>query len=493
MTDRETERLLQAWLDAQRVVPAPEHLRARVVTIPTVVGIPWIERLGRAIGIVPGPRARARRVLALVVLIALVGSLVTAAALSGGPQRLSVVAPTASPSSSTTPRKPNPTPSAEALQPIPSGDTSCVANLLDVVAGGLASSKASTPPLPAGGRVAYVVLGRTDSYGQAFDAEVRVAAAGSLRTVARITSREPFSAGPNGGLGSVSIEGWSADGATLLVWAGRWSPSVWYHECVDLYLVRTDASSVVRLTDNGRPGYSAWNAALAPDGGSAAYMESAAGARSVRISDVSGATTVVDTGSCQINLSELAWSPDERYLAIACGPGVLVYDVAARTARVHDIDAAWTTDRLAWEPDSRRILVATHDPTLRMVALDPLSVSLTALASVPGRRDLSTLAFSPDGTDLLAAGCVAASRTDPACFATEVDLVDVATGSLRVLWSGPEGDGTNSRVTSARWRPDGTIVMDDPPSHTTLVIDPATGKSTRSDWPIDAVFWVAGK
>jgi hypothetical protein len=494
MNERETERRLQAWLDAQRGDGASAHLRARVAAIPAVVTLAWPERFAGALGILPGPQARLRRVPVIVVLVALLGAIAAAVALVGGQSKLVVVPPTASPAASPvtspTPSQSAQTPRPFALRPIPSGDLSCVKNLIRLTAGGKAPSKASQPPVPAGGRFAYVMPGATNSDGLMLDARIQIAAPGSVATVATVASDEPFGLrGPLSRPGSVTIEGWSTDGNSILVWAGRWGPSTWYHNCSDLYLVRADGTSALRLTDNGRPGYSVGAPALAPEGRSAAYVEFAVETWSVRISDASGATTIINTARCEFQPDLLAWSRDGLYLAVPCDQGVLIYNVAERTSKILGLGGATGADHIGWDQDSGRVEAVIHDKTLKVLALDPLSGSQTVLASVPGRTDLSVLGISDDGTQILLAGCPIAKPSDPSCFATDLDVLDVGSGTLQTLWSGPGNETTNELINSARSNSNGTVVMNDPDGSGTLVIDP-TGRSTHSDWPIGARLWL---
>jgi WD40 repeat protein len=363
-----------------------------------------------------------------------------------------------------------------------------------VVAGGTAPSGLPTPSVPVGGRVADVALGKTDADGLAREAQVRVVEPGSVSTVATIRSGVPFGAGStNNSLGYAAALGWSRDGTTFLLSAGRWSPSIWYHECTDLYLVRADGSSLVRLTDNGRPGYSAWESALAPDGATVAVVEAdeATMAISLRVVDASGATTVVDPGSCAEQPTALAWSPDSQVLAAACGSSsVIVYRVANRQSTVLNLASGVGVVRLAWTADSSRLEASTYGVALGVVGLDLSSGSATVLQD-SRRADLAAIAFSPDGTKLLVAGCPK-TPTDPACFDSELDVLDVGTGTLKSVLSGPSDMETNDRINSARWIPDGSIVIGDPAGGT-LIIDPATGRSNHSAWSLDAQLWLPMK
>jgi hypothetical protein len=430
----------------------------------------------------------------VVLLVGLMAAIVVAAALVGGQPTLVVVPPTASPAASPA-TSPMPSPSTQTprpfvQQPIPRGDLSCVKNLIRLAAGGKASSKASQPPVPAGGRFAYVTPGATASDGSMLDARIQIAAPGSVATVATVASDEPFGLrGPLHWPDTVTIEGWSTDGNSILVWAGRWSPSVWYHDCSDLYLVRADGSSILRLTDNGRPGYRAGTSALAPDGRSAAYVELAVETWTVRVADSAGATTIVDTGRCEFEPQLLAWSPDGRYLAVSCDPGLLIYSVAEGTSKVLGLGGARGADRIGWDLDTGRVEAVIQGEPLQVLAFDPVSASQTILASVAGRTDLTAIGVSNDGTQVLLAGCPLAKPSDPSCYSTELDVLDVGSGTLQTLWWGPGNETTNELINSASWRPDGAVVMNDPEGSGTLVIDP-TGRSTRSAWPIGALLWL---
>jgi Tol biopolymer transport system component len=492
MNERETERRLQAWLEQQRRISAPTELHARVAAIPQIAGHPWRQALGLAVGILPEPRARFRRAVVVVVLAALLGAVLVGAPLVGGPRKLAVVAP--SPSATPAPTAAatvGPTPSAEGpslgrTDPIPSGDTSCTADLLDASAGGAAPPRGSTPSLAPGEAVAGSVLGQPDSQGSIHATRVRVTTAASVTTVATFTSGLPFASTTN-----ATVVGWSRDGTTLLLSAGRWSPSIWYHECENLYLARADGSSLVRLTDNRAPGHTVWAQALAPVGGSVAYVEEdeSIGASSLRLRDASGATTVLDAGACRFVGQDLAWSPDGRSLAVSCGSAaILLYRVAGGASPDVMVVPNTVVKATGWTSDSRHVVAAVQADALTVVELDPAAPA-TVLENLVARPELDTFGgFSPDGSKLLLAGCPK-TPTDPACYATELDVLDLGSGGLSAIFSGSGTQETNDAVQSARWLPDGRVVMADPKKSGTLVIDPVTHEWTSSDWPIDAVRW----
>ena len=493
MNERETERRLQEWLEQQRRIAAPTELHTRVAAIPYVAERPWREGLGVALGILPGPRARLRRAIVVVVLAALLGSLVVSAALSGGQRKLAVVAPL--PSATPTPTAtatvgPAPSfvgPNLGRTDPIPSGDTSCTADLMDASAGGPPLPHRSTPPLAPGEAVAGSVLGDADTQGQLHAARVRVTTAGSVTTVASFTSGEPFAQTTN-----AAVAGWSRDGTTLLLSAGRWSPSTWYHECEDLYLARTDGSSLVRLTDNRAPGHTVWASALAPVGGSVAYVEvdESISAWWLRLRDASGATTVLDASACSYEPTLLSWSPDGRSLAASCESSVvLLYRVDGGAHPDLMVVPHTIVKAIGWTSDPTHVVAAVQAGGLTVDELEPSGHPATVLQNLAVRPDVSPIGgFSLDGSKLLLGGCPQ-NPSDPACYATELDVLDLDTGALSRIFSGPDSDTTNAATQSARWLPDGQVVIADLKTSGTLVIDPATHTTTPSDWPIDAVRW----
>ncbi len=500
MNEHETERRLQQWLDNQRRVAAPLELHARVAAIPTVVDVPWRERLNLALGILPGPDARLRRVLVVVVLAALIGSVLATAALVGNQPRLAVVVPpssasptagpaasaTASPATSTNPELVITGPNLAETNPIPSGDTACIADLLNGSAGGSPLPRDSTPALEPGEAVAGSVLGQPDKQKLFHAVGVRVTTASSVTTVATFTSAAPF-----GPLTNATIVGWSRDGTTLLLSVGRWSPSFWNHECLDLYVARTDGSSLVRLTENRGPGQTVWVEALAPGGGSVAYVEEdeSVGAWSLRLWDDSGATTALDASPCKSSPTALAWSPDGRSLAVSCEDSVILLYRVPGGEKTELVGAPHTVVKsIGWTSDSARVVAAVLDQNIYVDEFD-LSGGHTVHRDLDARPDLGPVGgFSPDGSKLLLGGCPK-TPTDPTCLATELDVLDVATGRLSTIFSGPGTMDTNDAVQSGRWLPDGRVVMRDPKTSGTLVIDPMTGKSTPSDWPPEAVRW----
>jgi len=498
MSEQVTERRLRQWLETQHGVRVPDDLRTRVAAIPREVARPWPRRLGEALGLLPRDDRRAHWMASVVALVVL-AALVVAGAVFVGSRPDNAVEP--APSHPTPSQALMPTPSASGtptparLQPIPSGDLSCVNDLLDV-----APAHGPAEPLahgaPDGARFAYVRPVAPDAGGGSNRAQVIVEGGGVATVVALISSSRPFGGGDP--LSGASIEGWSVDGGTLVVWAGRWSPSIWYHECSNLWLVASDGSSVIRLSDNRRPGYSVTGSgytmhpiALSPDGRSAVFTEATPTGATVLIAGRDG-TTAVDT-ACAEGDRAFTWSPDSRSLAIACrGGGIDILDVASGGSRT-TMEASAAADA-AWRPDGR-LAVAVARPTLHVDVLDPASGSLVVGVAAT-RPDLGVLGFSPDATLVLATGCPPATRANPdECLATELDVIDAATGVSRTLWTGPaattlEADRTAGSLDVASWLPDGTIVLPDPAGSGTLRIDPATGDVTPVDVPGDAAWWM---
>lgn len=115
MNERETERRLRGWLDAQAPSAVPDDLRGAVATIPATVPVGWPDRLAGALGWRP---AAALRPVWLLVAAALLLALVTTTTFVGSrllesrplpPQDPNVLVPTAAPSTLPTP-SPSPSP-----------------------------------------------------------------------------------------------------------------------------------------------------------------------------------------------------------------------------------------------------------------------------------------------------------------------------------------------------------------------------------------------
>jgi len=414
---------------------------------------------------------------ALLATLAVVGALVAG---SGLGRRLSVV-----------PASPLPTVALSS-----SGDPTCTTNLVQVTAGGSVPQGGPPPPVAVGERFASLVPRFDAAAGHVTGAQLQVATATQVTTVATITSAAWLGLGSASG-GGAEVEGWSPDGSGIVVWAGHDSPNNLDHLCSDLYLVAVDGSSVVSLTGNPRPGYfipanqpRVAIAPLAQPAGWLAYVEGSPGTPgqatfSLRTWGSSGPSTV-DAGTCQPASNQLAWSPDGRVLAILCGSGVELYAPAGLTTATLALPAGFHADLGGWAGNSR-VEVAMQGPTFEVIGLATTSGAATVHARLSGRPDLSALGFSADGAELLVAACPA-TKSDPSCFSTDLDILDTATGALRRIWSGASSQATNDAINSARWEPGGSVVMTNGGSGT-LVVDPATGHVTHSAWSIGALLW----
>ena len=167
-----------------------------------------------------------------------------------------------------------------------------------------------------------------------------------------------------------------------------------------------------------------------------------------------GAIARLGKGGIGRNDGAVAFSPDDRYLAVASGIGVWLYDVAAPGSL-----ALWPSDQVhsvAFSPDGNTLAAGLVNDTVEL--WDVETGYKTASLANPGATALS---FSPDGNTLAAASNQA------------VLLWDVATGT-----KAPTFAGHSARITSVVFSPDGTTLAAGAQDGGVRVWDVATWKRT---------------
>ncbi len=97
-----------------------------------------------------------------------------------------------------------------------------------------------------------------------------------------------------------------------------------------------------------------------------------------------------------------AWSPDGRWIAVATSTGAYVFDAVTGEEQFSLPDIAGLVD-LDWSPDSSRIATATRAGTIRVWRIiGNGGLEVFTLSSQATRAGVASMAFSPDGSALVA-------------------------------------------------------------------------------------------
>jgi len=219
-----------------------------------------------------------------------------------------------------------------------------------------------------------------------------------------------------------------APGASWVAFSSRRSGAY------DLYAVRADGTCTTRLTTGAGALLATWS----PDG-TLAYLRQGAGANAVwRLDLASGAEAPLELGGLPV--TSPAYSPDGAWLALespAAGPTQasdlwLAPTAGGQPARLTSGQAAGGGPAVdagpAWAPDGLTIYFVSN----RTGAYEVWSVAAAggeAHQVTTGARILGKPAVSPDG------GALAYARPAAGDAFTEVVLLDLATGTSRVLSS----------------------------------------------------------
>lgn len=140
--------------------------------------------------------------------------------------------------------------------------------------------------------------------------------------------------------------------------------------------------------------------AFSPDGRRFAVASSGPG--KVHVFDVASRRELVVFGETE-GIRDLAWSPDGRRIAVATSASDAgVYD--ARSGRLLFVTPGHTgpLNGVAWSPDSTLLATASDDGTARVFVTEERSAQeIVRLAAQDLRNGVRSVAFSPDGTQLM--------------------------------------------------------------------------------------------
>ena len=142
----------------------------------------------------------------------------------------------------------------------------------------------------------------------------------------------------------------SPDGASALIRVGNISPAGFTNECADLYLFRTDGSSLTRLTEFGT-GRFVTGAAFSPDARQVAYSWWAPDM--ITTLDLESGSTVDQPCSTVYSGWPLRidWSSSGDRFAVGCARTLTIFDAAGAAAPAkfgmaeEPLAFAWTDDR----------------------------------------------------------------------------------------------------------------------------------------------------
>jgi WD40 repeat protein/DNA-binding SARP family transcriptional activator len=143
-----------------------------------------------------------------------------------------------------------------------------------------------------------------------------------------------------------------------------------------------------------------WDTEFSPDGRRLAVA--AGGTESVYVLDVRTRRQVHEIPVPMLGDGPITWSPDGRWIATGGTEGARVYD--ARTGRLRLVTQGHAGDAggLAWSPDGGLLATGSSDGTARVFALEgQTSREVARLAAQDLRNGVSSVDFSPDGTELM--------------------------------------------------------------------------------------------
>jgi WD40 repeat protein len=206
--------------------------------------------------------------------------------------------------------------------------------------------------------------------------------------------------------------------------------------------------------------------AFSPDGRQLAVT--ALGTETVHVVDIRTRRRVLDIPVPGISEIGLSWSPNGHWLAIGSSEDGRVYD--ARTGRLRLVTQgnAGRVDGVDWSPDGNLLATGSQDGTARVFVLEGRTAREVArLAAQDMRSGVRSVAFSPDGTELMTSdGAITsvkvwdvrsqaapeiANITGAAASAWLSNRASPMSSDGRSVWV-PEGDGRVARYDLATGR-----------------------------------------
>ena len=396
-----------------------------------------------------------RRQLLLIAAVTSVLIIVVVAATSTGGRPIAPPSPVASLPAAII--QPSASPSA-----IPSTET-CATDTISVLTGNAMPPAGAEPmTVPAGVLDIGVYLTAPVESGPGPQTDVWAIRAGEATRIAAIV-------GPD--YNYAQVDDISADGREAIVSVGVQHIALPGPSCGDLYMLRTDGSGVMRLTNDG-PDQFASNGVFSYDGRYVAFVHGETFAASPAIGlvdlrgDVDPQLTLCDIASADLHI---AWSPLDDRLAAACGATLVVMTVDPSTGQhVGGVDGFVTPTadnipiNVGWlDPD--RIVITSAVPgeqSNRPIQLDTITLAGRAagtwsdtVVSKPTLTDPglteSGMAIAPDGSAVAMYGDP--TPVDPQGDTLGLYVIDTSTGVARRAAPWP--------VDAPGWSSDGTSII----------------------------------
>ena len=185
--------------------------------------------------------------------------------------------------------------------------------------------------------------------------------------------------------------------------------------------------------------------ALAPDGS----LFAAGGASGIFLVNRSSGLIVKKISPQKNQLSEMRWSPDGKYLAVASKGtegSIAVYHRDTGALIGFDSDYDGSVEGIEFMPDGR-LLTASHDG-LKAYRVSSTGLEKVYTGQVPGGAELSSIRLHPDNKKLLVSFC----------SANKISVIDAQTYQL-LYQALPMGRSMNGQAATVcdkvAWSPDG--------------------------------------
>ena len=174
----------------------------------------------------------------------------------------------------------------------------------------------------------------------------------------------------------------------------------------------------------------------------------------------------------------LAYSMDGRYLAVSLGgkSGVRIYRSSDWQEVGRDTDYGSDSYGAHFSAD-HRLVTSSLDGQLRLYQIRPSGLRLLAKQAAPGGKQPSAVSFSPDGRQ------IAVGFTD----SSQINVLDGATLNLLYV---PDATGINAELSSVAWSADGRDLVaggaHQENGQIPIVHWRDGGRGSRESWPVGA-------